>query len=70
MPKSPHETLKVKKRASKRAIKKAYRSLAMEFHPDRNPGDKAAAERFKEVKAAYDQLISRKTRITSAPPST
>ena len=37
-------------------IKKAYRKLAREYHPDKNPGDKEAEERFKELQAAYDVL--------------
>jgi molecular chaperone DnaJ len=51
-----YKTLGVDKKASPEAIKKAYRNLAREFHPDRNPGDKRAEERFKEVSAAYDVL--------------
>jgi len=51
-----YEILSVQKNASEEDIKKAYRKLAMQFHPDRNPGDKAAEERFKEIAEAYAVL--------------
>src|SRR3954453_5186501 len=49
-------TLGVSKTASQDEIKKAYRKLARQHHPDANPGDAASEERFKEVQQAYDVL--------------
>jgi molecular chaperone DnaJ len=51
-----YDTLGVKKGASADEIKKAYRKLAAQYHPDRNPGDASAEEKFKEVQNAYDVL--------------
>ncbi len=51
-----YEVLGVSKTASADEIKKSYRKVAMQFHPDRNPGDKAAEEKFKEAAEAYEVL--------------
>ena len=51
-----YEVLGVPKTASADDIKKAYRKLAFKYHPDQNPGDKVAEEKFKQVTAAYDIL--------------
>jgi molecular chaperone DnaJ len=51
-----YKILGVGKNASEEEIKKAYRKLARRYHPDRNPGDKAAEERFKEISQAHDVL--------------
>ena len=51
-----YKTLGVSRDASTEEIRKAYRKLAMQYHPDRNPGDKQAEERFKEINEAYQVL--------------
>ncbi len=56
MAKTLYDSLGVAKNASQDEIKKAYRKLAREYHPDKNAGDKEAEERFKEVQTAYDVL--------------
>ena len=48
-----YSVLGVSKTATAEEIKKAYRNLAFKYHPDRNPGDKAAEEKFKQISAAY-----------------
>ena len=54
--KDPYQVLGVAKKATDEEIKKAYRKLARQYHPDRNPDDAAAEERFKEVQEAYSVL--------------
>lgn len=57
-----YKLLGVGKEASLQDIKKAYRQLAMKYHPDRNPGDKAAEEKFKQIAEAYEVLGDEKKR--------
>ena len=56
MKKDYYEILGISKTATAEEIKKAYRKVAMQYHPDRNPGDKAAEEKFKEAAEAYEIL--------------
>lgn len=53
-----YEVLGVDKNANPEDVKRAYRKLAMKYHPDRNPGDKTAEEKFKELNEAYEILSS------------
>src|SRR5580700_6975233 len=66
MPSAPkhdyYETLSVPRTASEEDIRKAYRKLARKYHPDLNPGDKSAEDRFKNVQEAYDILSDAKKR--------
>ena len=57
-----YKVLDVPKTATEAEIKKAYRRLAMKYHPDRNPGDSEAEERFKEAKEAYEVLADQQKR--------
>ena len=57
-----YEVLEVTKTASDTEIKSSYRRLAMKFHPDRNPGDQLAEEKFKEAAEAYAVLADSKKR--------
>ena len=59
-----YEVLGVSRDSSTDEIKKAYRKLAMKYHPDRNDGDKAAEESFKEASEAYDVLHDSQKRST------
>jgi len=58
MKKDYYEILEVSKTASAAEIKKAYRKQALKYHPDKNPGDKEAEEKFKQVQQAYEQITN------------
>ncbi|KAH7445181.1 hypothetical protein KP509_02G111300 [Ceratopteris richardii] len=60
--KSYYEILQVPKSASEDQIKKAYRKLALKYHPDKNPGNEEATKRFAEINNAYEVLIDREKR--------
>ena len=59
-----YDVLGVTKSAGKDELKKAYRKLAMKYHPDRNPDDVQAAEKFKELSEAYEILSDDQKRQT------
>lgn len=58
MNKDPYNVLGLRHGASAEEVKKAYRKLALETHPDRNPGDKVSEEKFKEIKEAYEMITN------------
>ncbi|MCY3986544.1 MAG: DnaJ domain-containing protein, partial [Candidatus Dadabacteria bacterium] len=62
MAKDYYEILGVEKNASPEDIKSSYKDLAFKYHPDRNPGDKSAEEKFKEINEAYQVLNDRDKR--------
>ena len=64
MPRDFYEVLGVQRNASEADLKKAYRSLTMKYHPDRNPDSQEAESKFKEVKEAYDVLSDQQRRAT------
>jgi molecular chaperone DnaJ len=57
-----YEVLEVSRSATQAEIKKAYRKAALKYHPDKNPGDKAAEEKFREMTAAYEVLSDEQKR--------
>ncbi len=57
-----YEILGVDRNADENTIKRAYRKLAMKYHPDRNPDDADAAEKFREVTEAYEVLSDKEKR--------
>lgn len=59
-----YELLGVSKSADEQTIKKAYRKLAVQYHPDKNPGNKEAEEKFKEISEAYEVLSDKDKRAT------
>ena len=59
-----YKILGVSKSASKKEIKKAYRKLAMQYHPDKNPDDETASDKFKEIGEAYETLADDDKRKT------
>ena len=58
-----YKILGVQKSASSSEIKKAYRKMAIKYHPDKNPGNKSAEEKFKQAAEAYDVLSNPEKKI-------
>lgn len=69
MKKDYYKILGIKKDASQDEIKKAYRKLAIKYHPDKNPGDKSAEEKFKDAAEAYEVLGDEKKRAEYDNPA-
>jgi len=67
---SPYQILGIPIGATDKEIRKAYRRLAMKYHPDRNPGDPEAEEKFKEVQRAYEALSGGRRLRESHPVTT
>ncbi len=65
-----YEVLGLQKGADEKALKAAYRNHAKKFHPDANPGDKAAEAKFKEISEAYDILKDPQKKADGMHPST
>ena len=61
-----YQVLGVSKTAGDAEIKKAYRRLAMKYHPDRSAGDEADVEKFKEAKEAYEILSTQQKRVLTS----
>lgn len=55
----PYSVLGLSPSASDDEVKKAYRKLALKYHPDANPGDKSAEDKMKQINAAYDQIVNK-----------
>ena len=62
MAEDPYRVLDVSPDATDAEIKRSYRKLARQYHPDRNPGDAAAEERFKAIQAAYEAVGTAESR--------
>jgi DnaJ-class molecular chaperone len=67
---SPYQILKIRIGATEKEIRKAYRRLAMKYHPDRNPEDPKAEEKFKEAQRAYETLLGGKRLRETHPVTT